>query len=452
MVLPSISSDINRLDNDWIGGVIVGEFDIGALTLTSVTGVDQLNYTRITDWDALAGVFEDVYYQSKIDAISQEFRLAGTSGAVDWLAGVNYSQDTLRENSVLLANLGLVPVGYGVTQVEQIYRQETTSWSVFGRADWSLSERTTLVGELRYTDETKTFTGGVNFPEFALQLFSVDTERSFDDFSGRAEIDFQQTRDLLWYASISRGFKSGGFFGGFATSAAELEPYDPETVTAYEVGVKSEWLEGRLRANVSLFYYDYRDLQGFSNITTGGGAQISLLSNIGDAEITGADIELAWSPIDDLTLQLNIGLLDGEISSSAEVGPDSYAIAQNWPLEGQRLANQSDVSINLFGRYEFDLAAQLRGSVQGGYAYRSDFNFDYVLIPQERPLYHEDGYGVANFRVGVGAPDGGWELAAWVDNAFDEVYRATSGSDSLGGFFELYGPPRTYGAALSLRW
>jgi iron complex outermembrane receptor protein len=447
----SLSSSLNRLDNDWLGGVIVGTFEFGDVTFTSVTGADRLDYGRLTDWDAFTGAYEDVFYRSEIEAFSQEFRLSWTSGPVDWIAGVNYARDELVEDSSLVANLGIVPLGFGVTIVDQDYTQETTSWAGFVRADVALSERLTLVGEARYTDETKSFMGGINLPQVPFQLFFVDDEASFSDFSGKLALEFAQSDDLLWYASISRGFKSGGFYGGFATNPAALEPYDPEILLAYEAGVKSDWMNGRLRANASVFFYDYSDFQGFANFTSSGGAQIDSLTNVGDVEILGADLEFAWAPTEDFTLQLNAGLLDGEINRSDLLTPDSFAIALR-PLEGQRLANQSDVSIDFFGRYEFGVGANLRASIQGGYSWRSESNFDYVFIPQEATLYHEDGYGLANFRAGIGPTSGVWELAAWVDNAFDEEYRVTARADDLGGFYELYGPPRSYGAALSMRW
>ncbi len=448
----SLSSSANRLDSDWIGAVVIANLEVGEATITSVTGVDRLNYARITDWDGLPAAYQDLTYRSEIEAFSQELRIAWSQGAIDWIAGLNYAKDTLAEDSLLLAEQGLVPVGYGVTKVGQIYKQETTSFAGFVRGDLRLGQRTKLVGELRYTNELKTFSGGTLFPEFALQLFNVDQRRRFDDYSGRLEIDFRQTPDLLWYASLSRGFKSGGFFGGFATAPDELAPYEPEIVTAYEAGVKSEWLSGTLRANASVFYYDYAGLQGFANTTTTGGAQISLLSNVGDAEISGAEFEFAWRPMAALTLQMTLGLLDGEIVRSDRAIPDSFASGGLWPLQGQRLLNQSDRTGALSARYEFDVTPQMKATLQAGYAFRSDFNFDFVLTPQEAPLYHEGGYGLANFRAAIGAPDGTWELSAWLDNAFDEQYRVTAKSDDLGGFYELYGAPRTWGAALSFKW
>lgn len=447
----SLSSSLNRLDNDWLGAALIATVEFDGFTLTSVTGIDHLNYARLTDWDAFSGAYEDVHYGSEIDAVSQELRVAGSAGAVDWIAGVNYAHDELVERSSLLATQGIVPLGFGVTIVDQNYTQETTSWAGFLRLDIALGDRLLLIGEARHTNEVKSFHGGVNLPQVPFQLFNVDNEVEFSDFSGKVSIEFAQSDDILWYASISRGFKSGGFYGGFATTPAALEPYGPEILVAYEIGVKSEWLDKRVRANLSIFAYDYSDFQGFANFTSTGGAQIDSLTNVGDVEIIGADFEFSWTPVDNFMLQLNGGLLDGEIKESDLLTPDSFAIGMR-PLEGQRLANQSDVSIDLFARYEKPLVGDLLATVQGGYSWRSESNFDYVFLPEEAALYHEEGYGLASIRASIGPERGNWELSLWVENALDEVYRATARADDLGGFYELYGPPRSFGGAISVRW
>jgi iron complex outermembrane receptor protein len=448
----SLSSDLNRLDNAWAGATLIATVDLSGATLTSVTGYDTLDYGRLTDWDALGPALEDVLYNSEIDSFTQELRLAWSAGSTDWIAGVNAAKDTLSENSVLLADLGLVPVGFGVNEVNQRYEQETESWAVFGRGDIPISEQVKLVTELRYSSETKSFAGRNSLPQVPVDLFTVDLNKDFSNVSGRLSLEYAPTENLLWYASVSRGFKSGGFFGGFATSASELEPYDPETLTALEAGIKSQWADGRFTANGSVFHYQYTDLQGFANTTSASGAQINLLSNVGDAEVNGADIDFTWLPLDDAMMRLSIGLLDGEITDSDRTMPDSLAVAQNWPLQGQRLLNQSDVSLDAFGRYAFDVTENLQATIQAGYSYRSEFNFDFVLIPQEAPLYTEDGYGLATFRAGIGPADGAWEFSVFLDNAFDELYRTTARADDLGGFYELYGPPQTWGAALAVRW
>jgi len=188
-----------------------------------------------------------------------------------------------------------------------------------------------LKGGLRLTVEDKNYVGGTTdlnpngislllldpvtfefFPD-ALPLSFTDVDIEETDVSGRIGIDIQASDNTLVYATISKGFKSGGVIGDITFSNEELTPFNPEIVYSYEAGVKSD-LSDSIRFNASAFYYDYNDIQTFVEGSLG-----PVLGNADDAKVYGADFELAWRPVEALSINAGLGLLDTELGAPFNV-------------------------------------------------------------------------------------------------------------------------------------
>jgi iron complex outermembrane recepter protein len=439
------SNPLNKLDNSWIGGSANVAFDFGRVTFTSITSIENFKVGRFTDWDATPTTFQHIDYRSNIDAVSQEYRLAYNSAKFNFVGGVNYAYDSLTEASTLFANTGIVPLAFRTTSVFQPYRQRTDQWAGYGRIDWRFAPTVTLVAEARYTSEKKKFTGGTFLVDSNRYLVNVDRQASFGDYSGKIALEYRPDRDFLLYGSISRGYKSGGFFGGFATSAAQTDPYRPETVIAYEAGIKSEFLDRRLRANAAAYYYDYHDLQGFGRETIGA-VQIQRLSNIGDGRVMGAEADITLVPTPGLTISANAAYVDAKVSKSTFTVSDSFGLSTKNPVEGQRLTNTPRWNLAGLVRYDAKVSDGLTLGLQADASYRSSQNLGFINILAERPLFFEPGYALFGARVSL-ASDSGWELSAFVKNLGDKTFRTTSRTDSFGGFYEVYGTRRTYGAS-----
>lgn len=149
--------------------------------------------------------------------------------------------------------------------------------------------------------------GGVGAP----RPLADPAPASFDNFSPKIGLKYQLTEDAQVYGNVSLGFKSGGFNGRLAD--AQLEPYDEETLTSYELGYKSEWLENRLRVNTAVFFNDYRDLQVSSfQSTPDGSALIGVFTNAGKASMQGLELELTALITDAFSITANLGYLDAE--------------------------------------------------------------------------------------------------------------------------------------------
>ena len=456
----AVDDQIPGLDTDWFGASLIGTFDFGDLTLTSISAYDKIDYARTINADATPVVFQDIDYATEIESWQQEFRLAYTgSDAYSWIIGVNYAEDDLVEDTLLKGGGGVLPLFFGgAVSSPQNYVQSTKAFAVYGHGEFNLTDALRATAELRYTDASKTFAGGQTFV-FAsgatAPFFNVSDEKDFQAVSGKLGMDYRANDDVLLFASISRGFKTGGFFGGFATNVGQLAPFDEETIWAYEAGFKSDLMDRRLRLNGSVFYYDRQDVQQSATApaTAGNPVTIARLSNIGDIRAYGAELDLTYLAGDYLTLNAGIGLTDSKVDKSDFTVNSVLPLLGAAQLEGTNTPNYSKFSANLSARYERPISDNFLGSAQVEYGYRS--SRDLSLITDEKleaPLFREDGYGLVNLRIGVGDIDEKWGLTFFVENLLDETYRVESRADGLFGLRELYGSPRVAGASLAFKW
>ncbi|MGE0180050.1 MAG: TonB-dependent receptor, partial [Sphingomonas sp.] len=306
---------------DQLGGVLTVNADLGFATLTSVTGYETLDRFVAEDADGFPQIIVDDYYENNIDQFSQEFRLAGgNESRFSWLLGAYYLTDTIDSPRFEAKSFFARGIGVNVTSV-----QDTETFAVFGQGEWQFAPQWRLVAGLRYTWEARSFEATNNFttgdpniittaPGMPTTLLASANDRAtFDNISGRLALEFRPDGNTLLYASVSRGFKSGGFNGNFAFSNAQFNRFDPENLYAYELGARLTLVEGRLFWNSAIFYYDYQDIQAVGNfLTTVGGqpANLFVLANLADARTYGAETEIWWRPNRHWDVRLAAGFLD----------------------------------------------------------------------------------------------------------------------------------------------
>ncbi|MFV8783858.1 TonB-dependent receptor [Microbulbifer sp. SA54] len=444
------------LDNSWQGASAHAAFTFGDYVLSSISAYDSITYRRVADLDGLPVEHAHSDYNTEIEAWSQEFRLAYEgSDTINWVVGVNYAADDLSEATFLLGKDGLLPVAYnGAEYLFQTYEQGTEASSIYGHAEWRFSEDWNLVGELRYTDEDKTFDGEerLYIPAAGgeVPFLAYEGKASFSDPSGKLALEWTPDEDMLIYASVSRGFKTGGFFGGLATSINQFEPYQSETMTAYEAGFKSDWVDSKLRLNGSVFFYDRSDVQQ-SATDTSGITQVTRLTNVGDVDAKGVEIDLIFQATRNLNLQLGLGYTDSEIVDSDLVSATIPGMPES-SIEGTNTPNYSKLSANFLGKYERELSSALYGRVQLEVSHRSERDLNLVTNPQESVLLTEPGYTLTNLRAELGSSAGVWALGLFGENLTDERYRTLMRDNGLRGMHTLYGNPRTWGMSLTYNW
>ncbi|MEJ6498291.1 TonB-dependent receptor [Pseudoalteromonas lipolytica] len=451
-IYDSASLSKPKLDNSWVGASVLVESQFDDYLFTSISAFDNFEHGRVTDQDTIAAIQQEIDYATEIDAWSQEFRLGFDDDSdISWIVGASYSEDELTENSLMHAG-GLLSLQLGsLTQISQIYEQSTTAMALFGHGEWRFMPELNLVIEGRYTDEEKTFDGGTYLNQVGTSLADINDKESYSAVSGKIGLEYSPQKDRLYYVSLSKGFKTGGFFGGFATSNNQLEPYDKEDILSYEVGFKSDFNDIGIRFNGSVFYYDRSDVQA-NGLDVSGEVAIFRLTNIGDVETKGAEMDLLWYITDNLFLSTGIAYVESEVTESSVMGVDSFRVNRLAPYEGTKLPNQPEWSSNVTLRYEDEFMSDYLWSVQMEYTYRSEQDLSVVFTEEESAFIKEDAYNLVNLRAGISSYESGWASSVYVTNLFDTEYRFSAGGSGPTGLYEIYGEPRIIGAEVSYRF
>ena len=397
--------------------------ELGDVTLTSITAFERVSKYYFED----LVLFSDGFTMND-KAFTQEVRASGGGDRVSWVAGLYYFNDRK-----LLGSFDPTP-GFSFLSDAT---QKTESWAVFGQADWEIVPDLTLTAGVRYTEEDKKI--------HYVTDFGIDASRSIseDKFTGRIGLNYRFTDDLMAYAAVSSGYKSGGFNGQFLFSASSLDPVPAETLISYEAGFKSEFWDGRARLNAAVFMYDYRDIQlgVFVQLPTGGFA--TRLRSAGDVEVRGAEFELAVNPIENLRLTAGVGMLDSEFKDSNTVNSGGVI----YDLKGKELPLSFPISFNGSARYGAPVAGG-EGWVRADYAWKPDHYFTTDNSDREG----SDAYGILNLRAGWTSDGGRYGVEVFVDNVMDKKHFifAADQTPDFGAF--TWGRPRWIGAAFRLHY
>ena len=437
------ASNDPHMDLDTAGANLTVNWSMSdALTLTSVTGYQDFSRFHVEDRDASSLIMLDGTFDNQIDQFSQEVRLTSVGDNLVLIGGAFYGEDSVDTRDEFLATDLLALLGLpGVDVIGNEYQQDTTSMALFLHSEWSFSEDWKLTAGARYTDESKDFAGaytfliagGTEIPLYPDVVDSYDT----DNVSGKIGLDYTGIEDTLLYASVSRGFKSGGFQGQLSFDPAALQPFGDEEVLAYEVGMKSRLAGNSLEFNASVFFYDYEDMQFYGGLFDSPVGVLFGIANIGDAEIKGAEADIWWRPTEGFDLRFGLGYLDTEITNSVVDGVAT----------GSELPNSPEFTFSSMARYEWALSGSLVAEVAVMADFQDDVTYDIVRAP---PQAIEGSYWLYDARIGLGAENGRWNVALWGKNLADEEYR-TQVTNSSVGYGETWGMPRTYGLTFTTK-
>ena len=448
------------------GTSLRADYVLGGVTLTSITAFEDTRNYHPEDSDAEPKSLLEIDYDVKSKDFTQEFRAAGGGETYHWLGGVYYLNEDLNQNQTSDALLDLDSVyfpgiGNGNALVGSgISTQRTAAYAGYGQTDFQLLDRLRLTLGGRYTYEHKAFdTIGLLSTEtngaFPAQtpLYNAQENLSNSKASWRAALDYKLTEQVMTYASISTGFKSGGFNGGFldtnpANALRQLEPIKPETVTAYEVGFKSDLFDKRLRFNGAAFYYDYSNMQVFNLIPAqaAGALPVQVLDNAPTATVEGIELEAETKPFLDFTTQLNLGLLNTQMGTF--ISGQGTSDVENFT--GHRLPLAPKFNAEAIAAYTIDMPNDDLVKAETSLSYRSKQFFDV----RNDPLLTQAGYWLLNARVAYMTDDGHWEFAAFGKNLTGTKYLnyAVNLSSPFGLLEEVVGPPRSGGIEVTYRY
>lgn len=370
----------------------------------------------------------DIYDQ---DQFSAELQLQGDAfdDRLKWLVGLYYFEESGKN---------INPNDFFPVSIQSGGHFDYNSQAVFGQATYNITEPLSLTVGLRYTEDDRDYKpdqyieelplGSLGFPCFVPD-FHIPCEvgdrivpyetvnNSGEETTPYVNLAYEYSDELMVYASYSKGYKGDGFTQRVFPPEPSLPTFKPEYVDSYEVGMKTELMDGAVRVNTALFYTDYSDLQLLVADATRIGP---FTTNAGDATMKGAELEVNWIPADGWRFDLGAGYLDAGYDSLSEgavaagLTEDSpftlvskwnaYAALEKWVY----LPNNS----SLVPRLEWN--------------WRDDFYTNANGIPFRPgvadPLYQPD-YSIYSFSVAWNSPEDAYSVRAGVDNIGDEKYR-----------------------------
>jgi iron complex outermembrane receptor protein len=342
---------------------------------------------------------------------TQELRLVGTAfdGLLDWATGVFYfdGESTLGGGAYLAAS-----------NIAFDQNEGTDSWnrSAFVHGTFHLTEALSVTGGVRYTKESKTYTfNRTNIPSgtpfFAGGAFTSPASR-MDRSDYKIGVDYKVTDDVLLYGQFSTGFKGGGINPRPFTPAAAV-PFGPETLDAYEVGIKSDLFDRLIRFNLAAYHSNYKGLQLSANGFDNNGTPSIVVANAGRATINGVEAELEIRPTPEFQIDMSASYTDFQIK---DLGP--AAGVSGGPSLASKAPGTPEWKYNVGAQYAIDL-----GSV-GKLTPRIDAYYQSKLFNEwtNNPRAVQPGYWLANARLSYTAPDNEWYGALSVTNLFDQFY------------------------------
>lgn len=435
-------------------------WDIGPnTTLKSITAVrETIQVYNLDLSDSINPIYE-LFTDNDSDQVSQEFNLSGSfgDGAFDYSSGLFYFKE--ESDSILGNEFNLrVPAGDTFITIPPLYfeqhlQTDSESYAIYGEVTWNLSPELSVFFGGRYTTEEKNIDvqfyaapapgafpaneaeRALLFDITAVESFGTPSTIDFNEFTPRVGVNWAPTDDLNMYASWSRGFKSGGWLARLVfPNPNELTDFPAEIVDSYEIGLKAELFDNRVRTNLAAFYTDFQDLfntftnpqGGFSGATT-------------DAEIYGLEAEGTFRVNSNIDIFANFAIMDGEYSDDLPPG-----LAETLGDDLARLPNFQG-KIGISGLFPLGDGA---GTLIANFDY-SVIGDHYVAITNV-PL-SETSYNLANATLGWESDNERFKVLARCRNCFDEEYFHSLLDFSGLGFAPAYpGQPRYYTVEVEL--
>jgi iron complex outermembrane receptor protein len=441
------------------GVSLTGEYRVNdMLTLKSITAYRSGDTETVIDFDETPAPTLDIPAIYSDDQFTQEFQALFTGERWSGVAGLFYLDGTSSGAfDTIAGNLGLSIAAAGSVDTKSFSAFADFSYDVTDRLHVSLGGRYTKdekdasVLRLFYLGATRSpFTGGVDRPILQTRT-NYTASDTFEKFTPRASISYDFSEEVTGYASVSQGFKSGGWDmrGDAALVPQTVDGYEPETVTAYELGLKGSAFDRRLSFASAVFYSDYQDQQiTTQQVATAPAVGIaSVVDNVGASTIYGFELEGSAFLTDDITANFAVGYLKNEFDefitlvTGAPVDISDTREPQNSP--------EWSAYYGMTWRGDI-LGGELR--VTPSLSYRSDYRlFD---IPD--PILDQEGYVLADASVVWTAPSERWEVGLFGRNLTDVRYRVGAysfpGATYNNSISAFYGPPTTYSARLTYRF
>jgi iron complex outermembrane recepter protein len=443
VALPSLSTDLGLANTSILPapyhqrlGVYNGdiEWKIDDLTVTSSTSYSQ---TRTTSGNGLLlapGLLADISNHNSLNKTSQELRLTSpTGGRLEWMVGGFYTDEVYRFEQSAGA---LTPAGQPIAALNPLLDATQPStyreFAVFGNATYHLNDQLDLTGGLRWSQDRQRFSqdnsGYLFNPAVPTAVTTISTTATESVVNYMATARYHFTPDDMVYARVASGYRPGGPNVAFPGVAAT---FNSDSLTNYEVGLKSELLEHRVLLDLAVFYIDWRNIQVSFQTPT----DVPYLVNAGSAVSKGVEFSGVVKPAQGLSLAANFAYTDASLSDTI-AGLGAHA--------GDRVPYVARWSGSLLVSYEVPLTSK----------YKALFNLGdrltaarYTLFPSSPSAIRLPGYGALDASAGV--TDGRWTMRLYAKNLNDargfqtDLGPASAGQENLSII-----QPRTVGLSL----
>lgn len=420
------------------------------------------------------------------DQYSQEFRLTSPQeDKLRWIAGVHFFKEDLFNDSIgaryqqsvaqlpapLVAQSAAAP-GYRDTQ----YEHDTKSSAAYGNISYDFTDKFSLTGGLRWTQEEKDLDislvqyttvnlKGGNFWDISNLAPTTGTtltpnvnqnrqlDKTWKNWGWELTPEYKVSDTFKTFFRYARGFRSGAINVGVQGNLDPVRIVEPEYVNSYELGFKSEWLDGELTANGNIFYNDYTDIQTNLLVPNPAGGITSALANGPKAEIKGAELELDALITSNFRGRLALAFLDSEYTEFINRNPLTGVVTGD--NSGNTLVRSPKFTLGSSLDYTFplDSGASIVAGVDARYRGHEFFLVDRQDTSIDAPL-SQKGYSIVNLRLTYTDPSKKVRIAGYVNNATDELYQVHGrpGTGSATTYVITYGNPLTAGLSLTLKY
>lgn len=418
----------------------------------SITALQHWRSQDITDLDETAADFIRRNNKESQQNFIQEFRVSSPANkpavlsdefTMKWLAGTFFFASDTNQNATndyRPGAVGVLPQLFFPFQQTDTIDEGAYGIAIFGQTTLTYRKKLDLTAGLRFDYEHRNADLATTASSPLVPGSASDPSDNFNQVSPRFEVGYHWTDDVYTYVSAAKGYKAGGFNG---TAPAGGESFGEERSWTYEAGVKTSWLDNRLRVNADYFYIDWQDLQ---LDTPAGAPGVFFIDNAGDATSHGAEVELSAVVLNDFSGTGTIEIFGGAGLLATNFGAGSTN--QGADIAGNNLPFAPDFTYNVGAQYSHDFIADTAIFARAEAFGVGQYSYDASNAAEQ------DTYTLIYFRVGIsGEKKGvGWRLEAFLNNAFNEKYVPIALPFGLApsGYVGESGPPQTVGISLGL--
>lgn len=420
----------------------VHEFDFA--TLTSITAYRESDFLFQQDVETTKIHTIDLYINQSDEQFTQELQLSSNADSfATWVVGAYwFDGESSHDPFGVDYNVPVPPLDTRAINADLT----TESYAFYGQSTIPVTDKTNLTLGIRYTSEDRDIKASdiaIHLLGFPVDLSPPPEDKSYSKTTYRIALDHQITDNVMGYISWNTGFKSGGFNGTTPNTAANA-PFAPELLTAWEVGLKTSLLDGRLRLNTAAFFYDYEDVQ-LGRFVQGN----TIFYNGPDAEVTGIDVDFEALLTERLVITGGLSWLDTEFQSHDYLGTQPVIFHTPSATGGNTLTlgDAEGNELPFAPEYTVSLGAQYTIPLENGeLVFNGQYSYNDGFFWGPDNTYYEPSYSFVNASA-VWALDNGMEFTLWGRNLADEEATQATFYSAVATVSQKF-PPRTYGVTL----